>query len=252
MNDGMKVVLKKPIQGRKLLTGFKGVGGVGRLSLSYLLASAREEEKAKKIGYITSSTQPPFVKVTESDIGTPYEFFEVGDLILLLIRFQPFLKEQMKLAKTITEKVAREEADTLILLGGLDKKVAEQVYEEDPLPITGVETEVSNEETSLLHQMEVPQAPQGIMISGGVALILSHASYLGLPALALFSPAEKGEVGRQSALRLSKKLSDFFNLDLNFEGIKEGIRVSKILEKQREKLEEQVSERREEISDLFT
>lgn len=251
MNEEMKIVLKKPIQGRKLLTGFKGVGGVGRLSLSYLLASAKEDEKAEKIGYITSSTQPPFVKVTESNIGTPYEFFEVGDLILLLIRFQPFLKEQMKLAKTITEKVAREEADTLILLGGLDKKIAEQVYEEEPLPITGVETGEALE-TSLLHQMEVPQAPQGIMISGGVALILSHASHLDLPALALFSPAEKGEVGRKSALRLSKKLSDFFDLDLNFEGIKEGIRVSKILEKQREKLEEQVSERREEISDLFT
>lgn len=245
----MKLILQKTIKDKVLITGFSGVGKVGHLALKYLLKSAERQGDAERIGYILSPTQPPFVEVTESGIGNPYEFYEIGELVFLDIRFPPLLSEQIRLAEAVTQKAKEENVRGFLLLGGLDERIAERVYEEDPLPIVGV----SNEETPFLSRMNLKRTPEGILISGGIALILSHASHLDIPSLALFAPAEKGEMDRKSALRLARKVSDFFSLDLDFEGVEEEILLSEVAERQIEELEDKMERQRDDqYSDLFT
>lgn len=245
----MKVVLEESLEDKMICTGFKGVGSIGRLSMKYLLKSAERGNTINHIGYILSPTQPPFVEVTQKGVGTPYEIAEVGDIVFLNIRFPPLLKEQVRLAKAITDKAKKEKARGFLLLGGLDKRVAKRVYEEEPLPVVGV----SNFEDPFLSRMGVDRTPEGILISGGVALILSYTKHFDVPSLALFSPGEKGKKERKSALRLARKVSDFFDLELEFEGIEEEILLSKVAEKQREEIEKKMKKRKEErVSDLFT
>lgn len=245
----IRVSLQKSIEEKIICTGFKGVGEVGRLSLRYLLKSAERQEDAKRIGQALSHSQPPFVEIIETGIGNPYEFFEVGNLVLMNVRFPPSLKEQARLAETLTEEAKNQKARGFLLLGGLDQRIAKQVYKQDPLPIVGV----SNMERPFLSRMNVPRAPQGILISGGVALILSYAFYLDIPALALFSPAEKDSTDRKSALRLAKKISDFFSLNLDFEGVEEEILLSRVAKEQRKEMAKDMKKQQEErLSDLFT
>lgn len=246
----MKIILDKSIENKTICTGFKGVGNVGQLSLNYLLKGAKAQKRIEKIGYIFSPTQPPFVEVTNDGIGNPYEFFEVNNTVFLNVRFPPLLKEQTKLAKNLTKKAKKEGAKGFLLLGGLDRRIAKQAYQQDPLPIAGV----SNMKDPFLSRMKAARVPEGILISGGVALILSYANHLKIPSLALFSPAEKGETERESALRLAKKISNFLDLKLDFEAVKEEILLSKVAEEQRQELEDEMKEQTKErsYSDLFT
>jgi len=241
-------------EGKFIVTGFHGLGGIGHLTVRYLVESGLRQKKARKIGYLIGRTMPPFVEVLQDgSFGNPYELFELGNAIFLLIRFQPFLEEQAVLADILTHFARERKISGIILLGGIDINAFENAKNPPIVYIANkffMDSWIDN-----LKRAGIPAAPKGIYVTGGVALILSYATHRNIPAVALFAPTEKGIINRQAALALAKKIKEFLNLPVDLMEIEEELRTAEeVLRKMQEKLTKATveAEKKEDLSQLFT
>jgi len=237
-----------------LLTGFHGLGGIGHLTIRYIVESGLKQGKAKKMGYLIGRTMPPFVEVLQNgSFGNPYEFYEVDNAVFLLIRFQPFLEEQAVIADLLTQFAKEQGVSAIILLGGVDINAFED-HENPPIVYIANEEFLKNW-SDKLRQLNLHPAPRGIYVTGGVALFLSYATHRKIPAAALFAPTEKGIINRQAALDLAKKIKELLNLSVDLLEIEEELRTTEeMIRKMQEKLTKasMEAEKKEDLSQLFT
>ena len=239
---------------RILITGFHGLGGIGHLTVRYLVESALKQNVAKKVGYIVGQTMPPFVEVlADGEFGVPYEFFEIGDAILLLIRLQPFLEEQALLADELTRIALENKMQAIILLGGIDITA---FPEGKDAPIVYVANRAFKDKIiPSIENWDIKVAPRGILVTGGVALFLAYATHRNIPAAALFAPTEKGVVNRQGALRLAKKLVAILRLPVDLTEVEKELTMAQtVMRKVQERILREIEKEKtsEDLSQLFT
>ncbi len=253
----LNIVIKNPeiLKDKVFITGFHGLGGIGHLSVRYIAETALKQGIGEKIGYIVSTLMPPFVEVlSDGKFGIPYELIRVNNAILLLIRFQPTLEEQVMLANEITRIAQNYGVKAIFLTGGIDISA---FPDSEGVPLVYVANDDFKEEIiPLMEEWDLKIAPKGIFVTGGVALFLTYATHRHIPAAALFAPTEKGIINRQEALRLAKKIVNMLGLQVNLESIeKELLAAQTILKRMREKLVKEAAEEErvsEDVSELFT
>ena len=254
--NGFKIVIQdtSQLRGKVLITGFHGLGGIGHLTVRYIAESALKQGLGRKIGYIVSRIMPPFVEVlSNGSFGSPYELIEVGNAVLLLIRFQPTLEEQALLADKVTELAKEVGLSSILLMGGIDITAFPSV--EDTKLVYVANDAFKSNIIAKNNKWTLSVAPQGIFVTGGVALFLTYATHRNIPAAAIFAPTEKGVINREQALNLAKKVIEILDLPVSLEEIeKEIAAASDMLRKMQEKImkEAQKEQPSEDLSDLFT
>ncbi len=242
------------LKNKILITGFHGLGGIGHLTVRYIAESSLKQGVGRKIGYIVSRIMPPFVEVLNNGyFGSPYELIEVGDAVLLLIRFQPTLEEQALLADEMTKLAEKAELRAILLMGGIDITAFQDT---DDVPIVYVSNDIFK--LNIIEnndKWDISVAPKGIFVTGGVALFLTYATHKNIPAAAIFAPTEKGVINRAQALRLAKKIINLLNLPVSLDEIEKEIEeTADMLKKMQEKIlrEAQKEQTSEDLSELFT
>lgn len=252
----LKIIIEdiNKLRGKTLITGFHGLGNIGHLTVRYIVESALKQGLGKKIGYIVSRIMPPFVEVLNGgSFGAPYEFIEVNNVVLLLIRFQPTLEEQALLADKITELAKKAGLKCILLMGGIDITAFPDL--DNAQLVFVANDEFKSNIIARNNKWDLTAAPKGIFVTGGVALFLTYATHRNIPAAALFAPTEKGVINREQALNLAKKIVKILDLPISLEEIeKEIAATTDMIRKMQEQLmketqKEQVSE---DLSELFT
>jgi len=254
--SGLRIIIDETerLEDKVLITGFHGLGGIGHLTVRYIAETALKQGVGRKIGYIVSMIMPPFVEVlNDGKFGIPYELIEVGDAILLLIRFQPTLEEQALLANELTKIAKKEKMRAIMLMGGIDITA---FHDGEEAPLVYVANDVFEEAViPKIKTWDLKVAPRGIFVTGGVALFLTYATHRNLPAAALFAPTEKGIINRQESLRLAKKVIELLELPVTLDELEKEIKAAQaVLKRVQEKLLEEAEEEKapEDLSQLFT
>jgi len=256
--ENLRIIIKNidALKDKIFITGFHGLGGIGHLTVRYIVETAIKQGQGRKIGHIVSNLMPPFVEVlSEGDLGIPYEIIEVGDAVLLLIRFQPTLEEQTILADELTKLSAQVGIKAFMLMGGIDSSAFGN--RDEILPLVYVANEKFKEEIiPSMKNWNLKTAPKGIFVTGGVALFLTYATHRNIPAAALFAPTEKGIINKEEALRLAKKVIELLDLSISLDELEKEIQIAQIaLRKLQEKLLTETRKKEEapeDVSQLFT
>lgn len=237
--DFLEIVLEdeNAFRDKYLILGFHGIGNIGHLSIRYIIEGAKKKGTCRKVGYIIGRMMPPFVEVIDGGLfGVPYEFYHVGNAILLLIRIQPTLDEQSILADILTKYAKEKGIKGIILTGGIDISVF-RTPEEIP-DVVFVANRKFKEFMNDNPWNTLKPAPKEILVSGGVALFLAYATHYDIPVIALFAPTEKGIINFRGSLMLSKKIANLLNLPIDVSEIER--RLRKIEEEMLRRAQEQM------------
>ncbi len=242
------------IRGKWIITGFHGLGYIGYLTSRFLVETALDEGNGKRVGFALSRFMPPFCEVSNGVCKLPYEFYEIGNAVVLFIRMQTILEEQYLMADAITELAKQNDAKGFVLLGGIDIGA---FHEEEPSIVY-----VHNKPFESVLQdfkLNIKKAPNGIVVSGGIALFLAYAEYRNIPAIALFAPTKRGIQDFKGAAELAITVTNLLNLPINPDRIREKMRkrlaeaeVEAKIRRKIEQLAQRERENVEDVSQLFT
>ena len=232
-----------------LITGFHGLGGIGYLTTRFIVDMALKQNLGKKIGYLLGPKIPPFIEVLDNgSFGFPYELFHVENSLFFLIRLQPLVEEQPIIAQKLSDFAIKNNLKGFILLGGIDR----DIFKDNVPPAVYITNSYFRGYDSILSKLEIPPAPKGILVSGGLALLITYAEHKKIPAIALFAPTRKGILDKNGALKLAKVIISMLNLNISVQEIERDIKRTEMLLKEiREKVEKETKKEPISRSDTF-
>ncbi len=179
------------LKGSVVITGFRGFGMVGYLVSKHLALGLG----AKKIGYILTKPEPPFILVEEDGVGLPFEIYYKEDpkTIIIVNRALPekevadeYVSELALFAKSI-------EAPFMVLVGGLNKTFM-----------------IEEEEHGYRHKaneyyqgpkLKAPEMELGLGVMGPLALLYIYTVHYQVPAIIILPYSTVEEIDYTAALR---------------------------------------------------
>ncbi len=197
-------------QTRLILTGFKGIGYVGYLTIKYLIDNL---DPIERIAIAESKYLPPILTTTKFGLSYPIEIYEYNKHFLILyVEEIPPGSRGSTLVKKLLEELSRKGIDGIITIGGLISSLKES--DSDLVRIV-----YNNYWKNRLSYREIQK---DVKIYGPLAQVLYYAEILHIPAIALLAYADPGRtidlMGVYSAL---KTISEIFNIELNLEELLE-------------------------------
>ncbi len=210
-----------------LVVGFHGIGLVGYIACEHMA----KVTKAKRVAAITSALMPPVVSIDpDGMVVTPFELCMAKEqrLAFLLVRIQPADSELREFTKLVVN-FAKDHGMLLVMLGGIDREL---VKEQKPHAFTTA--------SEILPRLaSFAKIPDGIFISGGIALSMIEAKARALPCVTIFAPSERDHVDISAAIGAIKALNQLLGTAIDPTGLaheqeaylEEGRKIAKELAK---------------------
>jgi len=178
MRREMRIHWIKAPQSRLLITGFKGIGQVGYLSIRYILDHL---DHIKRIGIFESIYLPPVISVEEDYLSYPVEIYEFEDKFLLLKADElPVDSRGSYIIRKIIDELKSMEINKIISIGGLVSTLKEG--EGDKVRV------VYN--SFWKEKLKYPYTQKNVKIYGPLANILFYTELKKIPAMALLAYAD--------------------------------------------------------------
>jgi len=188
-----------------LITGFQGFGGVGYLTIRYIVSKLN----MKVVGHIEPPDIPDFTSVEEYGLSMPHEIFSRNikgvNLIALLNRVNPERKYLTSFVNSVLNLIKDLQIQEVYLIGGLDIRFRE-----------------GNEEfrwvkTSSMNGINIssPYFVKGTYIVGPLAALLLEFEHRSIPAIAIFPYTEPESIDHKAAAVAVKILSEILGLEVD-------------------------------------
>lgn len=233
------VVVKKKLPDDGIfVTGFRGIGIVGYITVKHIVSTLNP----KLVGIIETDDLPPFVWMEGQRLITPYQLYAHGNLVLLVAEGLPPPRRQYVFLRQIADWVVENRFKEALLIGGLDSRL--QRSPEDKVRVAPTSTYIKQRSS-----LKLPLLERGLMITGPVALMLSRFEIRDFPALALLPYASAAHPDPMAAATAIECLNEMYGLNLDFsELIKD---AKKIEEQIREELKRRTERLRYETSQAY-
>lgn len=214
----VRIVCRRNVSGKTLITGFQGLGYVGSISVDHLINVLG----AERIGFIETSYMPPVVWVKREKIQLPYEIYEFKDLVILRFEGVPMNRMASLLMHEVVKWASENRVEKMILIGGLNisyregegdhvRFIANNIYEER-------------------YGKVKPIVQEGVQIVGPLALLLNYSEIYNVPAVALLAYADPDRIDPRGAANALKALSKIINIEVD---------ISELIDKAR-RVEEEI------------
>lgn len=206
-------------QGYRVISGFKGFGAVGIITVLHFVNSLGME----KAGIIVTKYQPEYVYREEEELVFPFEIYVSHEhkLVALVSRELPDERIRNEYVYEITKLVAKKKLSPLLLVGGLDQRFKEKP--EDRMRWL----------KNSAYKGPFPSAPmldRGLLVIGPLALQLMYSELLGVPAIAILPYASAETPDPAAAAVAVEEFNKILGTNVPTERlIEEGIRIQEEL-----------------------
>jgi len=193
-----------------LITGFKGIGQVGYLSIKYMIEHL---DNIKRIGLYESAYLPPVITVEENQLSYPIEFYEYhSKFILMKVEEIPVDSRGQYLINRITKALNETGLRGVVSIGGLVSSLRED--EDDKFRV------VYNSHWD--KKFNYPIAQKNVKIYGPLASILYYTEIERIPAMAILAYADADRpVDFRGVYYALEALEDILKIELDLSEIKE-------------------------------
>ncbi|MEM3254079.1 MAG: PAC2 family protein [Fervidicoccaceae archaeon] len=205
-------------QGYRVISGFKGFGAVGIITVLHIVSSLNME----KIGVVVTKYQPEYV-YREEDLVYPFEIYvsHPHRLVALVNRELPDERVREEYVYELTKLISRKGLSPLYLIGGLDHRFRERPEErlrwlknstyKGPVPNT-------------------PMLDRGLLVIGPLALQLMFSELMGIPTLALLPYASAETPDPTAAAVAVEELNKLLDINVPTDKlIEEGMKIQEEL-----------------------
>jgi predicted ATP-grasp superfamily ATP-dependent carboligase len=193
-----------------LVTGFKGIGQVGYLSIKYMIEHL---DNIRRIGLYESMYLPPVVTVEEKQLSYPIEFYEyLNKFIIMKVEEIPVDSRGQYIIRKITRGLNYLGLKRIVSIGGLVSSLREN--EKDRFRV------VYNSYWD--KKNDYPLAQRNVKIYGPLASVLYYSEIERIPSMAILAYADPDRPadfrGVYYALEACK---DILNTELDLSELKE-------------------------------
>jgi len=207
-----------------LITGFRGFGLVGYLSVKHL----RDKLKPELVGYVVSDRMSDVVYMSEGKIALPHEiYFYSNDkvkIILLLNNALPPSSLSLPFARYILTRAKKYGVKECVFIGGLnrsfniegdDARFLVNSYYSKPIPGKILESELP--------------------VAGPLASMIIYSELLKIPALTILPYTDPMRPDPRAAAVAIEKINKILNINVDVSDLYEG---EKIIQEELKKLME--------------
>ncbi len=230
--SSVRIMLEKPlkelVKGASrivFVTGFKGFGMVGYISVVHLV----EKLNCSRVGAVLTKYMPEAVTIENYGVTYPFELFACreGDLalIILLCHDLPSGQERSVFTEAIARWLRDVGVDEAVFFGGFDSR-----YRMADEKLRWVKT------SACRRSLDEPMMASGLYIVGPLALLTMYAELYRVPALVILPYAEAGRPDPRAAAIAIEKFSELYGVSVSVEELYEKARI---IEEEIIKIEEQ-------------
>ncbi|MCI4396775.1 MAG: proteasome assembly chaperone family protein [Thermoprotei archaeon] len=206
-------------QGYRVISGFKGFGAVGIITVLHIVSSLRME----KVGIVVTKYQPEYVYREEEGLVYPYEIYVSHEhkLVALVTRELPDEKVRNEYVYELTKLIAKRGLYPLYLIGGLDHRFKERPEER----LRWLKNSLYNGAFP-----EAPMLDKGLLVIGPLALQLMYSELFGIPTMAILPYASAETPDPAAAAVAVEELNRILGLSIPTDKlIEEGIKIQEEL-----------------------
>jgi len=196
----VKIILNKDVSAKTLITGFKGFGYVGYLTINHLV----DELNAELVGVIDTVYFPPYITVRNGLTYSPYLVYNYKDLIILVFEELSLDEETNYILRKVVEWSKNFGIEKFILIGGLDKSLMREGDSNTKI--------ISNRYWIERYGVVDPLLKDTIRVVGPLAVMLHYASLFQIPAIAILAYADVGIEDARAAANAIDKINEILGL----------------------------------------
>ncbi|MBI2126629.1 MAG: proteasome assembly chaperone family protein [Thaumarchaeota archaeon] len=201
------------LSGKKLVTGFHGIGATGYWTIKYLV----QQLKPERIAFIDTDATAPLASTWGGRIITPYELYQKDDLLFLRAEVAPSRGVETKFFRELCNMIISKGIAEVALVGGLDASLRM-----DQSTFKYVKTGAF-EPQGILKDAKFLEDDR--MIIGPVALMLNQFEMRNFPAFAILPYASVDRIDPRAAAEAAKILSKYFSFKIDIDPLIKGAEV---------------------------
>jgi len=199
----VRVLLRKVIDAETLVTGFKGLGYVGYLTVNYMI----EELGAELLGVIDTIYTPQYVTVRDGVVYSPYSIYGYRDILILHFEEMSMDEEANYVLKRVVEWSKSINVRRFVLVGGLDKSLRKPG--DEPVKL------IANRPWLSRYGPVTPMLREPIRVVGPLAMMLHYATLYEIPAVAVLAFADVAAEDVRAAANAIDKLNELLGLNIS-------------------------------------
>ncbi|HEU97465.1 MAG TPA: proteasome assembly chaperone family protein [Fervidicoccus fontis] len=206
-------------QGYRVISGFKGFGAVGIITVLHFVSSLGME----KAGIVVTKYQPEYVYREGDDLVYPFEIYVSHEhkLVALVSRELPDERIRNEYVYEITKLVTKKKLSPLLLIGGLDQRFKEKPEEK----LRWLKNSAYRGPFPSAQMLD-----RGLLVIGPLALQLMYSELMGIPAMAILPYASTETPDPAAAAVAVEELNKILGTNVPTEKlIEEGIRIQEEL-----------------------
>ncbi len=215
---------KKP---RILVTGFRGFGLVGYISVLHLVNSLN----CSRVGYIVTRYMPEAISPGKDRIAAPFELFHCTtskfDAIILVNHEIPDDRERTRYAEAVIRWAKSIGVDELYLVGGFDSR-----FKQGDEKLRWLCT------SKCVRSLSEPKMSEGLYVIGPLALFILFSEIYELPAIVVLPYTDTSRPDHRAAAVAVEAFSRIYGVKVDvselYEEAKKVEEIIAIMEKQRE------------------
>lgn len=201
------------LAGKKLVTGFHGIGATGYWTIKYIV----QQLKPERIAFIDTDAMAPLASTWGGRIVTPYELYQKDDLLFLRAEAAPSRGVETKFFRELCNMIISKGIAEVALVGGLDASLRI-----DQSTFKYVKTGAF-EPKGIIKDAKFLEDDR--MIVGPVALMLNQFEMRNFPAFAILPYASVDRIDPRAAAEAAKILSKYFSFNIDIDPLIKGAEV---------------------------
>jgi uncharacterized protein len=198
-------------KGKKLITGFHGIGATGYWAIKFFV----QQLKPERIAFIDTDATAPISSTSGGKVVTPYELYQKGDLVFMKAEVVPSRGLEIKFFRELCNLIISKKFSEVALIGGLDASLRT-----DP-------------KITFKYVRTSAYRPKGIIaegkfleddkvIVGPVALMLNQFEIRNFPAFAILPYASVERIDPRAAAEAARVLGSYFKFNVEIGSLIKG------------------------------
>lgn len=201
-------------KGKKLVTGFHGIGATGYWTIKFLV----QQLKPERVAFIDTDATAPVSSTLGGRVVTPYELYQKDDLVLMKAEVVPSRGSEIRFFRELCDIIIARNFSEVTLVGGLDSSLrTDQIISFKYVRTSAYKPRDIIAEAKTLEDDKI--------IVGPVALMLNQFEIRNFPAFAILPYASVERIDPRAAAEAVKILGTYFKFDVNIESLIKGAEV---------------------------
>lgn len=201
-------------EGKKLITGFHGIGATGFWTIKYLV----QQLKPERVAFIDTDATAPISSTWGGRIITPYELYQKDDLILMKAEVAPSRGQEASFFRELCNMIISKGIKEVALIGGLDASLRF----DQTITFKYVRTSAYKPKGIIA---DAKTLEDDRIIVGPVALMLNQFEMRNFPAFAILPYASMERIDPRAAVEATKILQKYYSMEISVEPLLKGAEV---------------------------